>query len=93
MNKELEERQALHMIERSLGEHGWFGWEEVETLDNAINELEELRKRNEPMKVDLAVGTWDPIWFVCPKCERLHVKDFYNYCPMCGQKLDWSDEK
>ena len=39
MNKELEERQALHMIERSLGDHGWFGWEEVETLDNAINEL------------------------------------------------------
>lgn len=46
MSKELEAieaRQALHMIERSVGEHGWFGCEEVETLEAAINELEDLR--------------------------------------------------
>lgn len=26
----------------------------------------------------------------CPICKRI-VYDIYNYCPGCGQKLDWSD--
>lgn len=25
----------------------------------------------------------------CPSCKRI-VYDIYNYCPGCGQKLDWS---
>lgn len=29
----------------------------------------------------------------CPSCEEiLDEKDRYDYCPKCGQKLDWSDE-
>ena len=29
-------------------------------------------------------------------CQRLQAKgnyDDYDYCPNCGQKIDWSDEK
>lgn len=28
----------------------------------------------------------------CPKC-RMPISTRYNYCPECGQKLDWSDEE
>lgn len=33
---------------------------------------------------------------LCPTCNSLHIADNYhgiqyNYCPDCGQKLDWSD--
>ena len=33
--------------------------------------------------------------WLCPCCgERYEVDyDDYDYCPNCGQKIDWSDEK
>ena len=36
---------------------------------------------------------WDE--WLCPCCgERYEVDyDDYDYCPNCGQKIDWSDEK
>lgn len=37
---------------------------------------------------NLIYDTW-----ICPSCgERYEVDyDIYNYCPNCGQKIDWSD--
>ena len=30
--------------------------------------------------------------WICPQCgKRLYTMDKYNYCPMCGEQLDWSD--
>lgn len=97
MSKELEARQALHMIERSVGEHGWFGWEEVETLDNAINELEELRKRNEPMEIiytRVSIAKTEDFWHepACPNCKSL-VIDGDKFCRKCGQKLKWKEKE
>ena len=33
-------------------------------------------------------------WFRCINGCEVHRKTFqaYNYCPICGQKLDWGDE-
>lgn len=31
---------------------------------------------------------------VCPNCDRrfeVEYEEHYNYCPTCGQRLDWSD--
>lgn len=25
----------------------------------------------------------------CPNCETQHIAYPYNYCKVCGQKLDW----
>ena len=37
------------------------------------------------------------IWgeWICPCCGRRCEVDYddYDYCPDCGQKLDWSDEE
>lgn len=36
---------------------------------------------------------WDE--WICPCCETRYEVDYeeYDYCPHCGQKLDWSDKK
>lgn len=31
---------------------------------------------------------------ICPNCDRrfeVDHEEHYNYCPTCGQRLDWSD--
>ena len=37
------------------------------------------------------------IWgeWICPCCGRRYEVDYddYDYCPDCGQKLDWSNEE
>ena len=37
---------------------------------------------------ELVYDTW-----ICPSCEEYYEIDYdkYNYCPCCGQKIDWSD--
>lgn len=33
---------------------------------------------------------------VCPSCERrfeIEYEEQYNYCPECGQRLDWTSEE
>ena len=36
---------------------------------------------------------WDE--WLCPCCGKRYEVDYddYDYCPNCGQKLDWSDEE
>ena len=38
----------------------------------------------------LVYDTW-----ICPCCGKHYEVDYddYDYCPNCGQKLDWSDEE
>lgn len=38
----------------------------------------------------LVYDTW-----ICPCCDKRYEVDYddYDYCPSCGQKLDWSDEE
>ena len=38
----------------------------------------------------LVYDTW-----ICPCCNTRYEVDYdvYNFCPNCGQKLDWSDEE
>lgn len=38
----------------------------------------------------MVYDTW-----ICPNCESEYEVEYddYDYCPNCGQKLDWSDEE
>jgi len=57
-----------------------------------IKELLEVLKRNEPMRVDLETSLNGTIGcFYCPECEET-LRRSYNYCPDCGQRLDWSEQ-
>ena len=33
----------------------------------------------------------DDGWLYCPFCGRDVLMDRFDYCPDCGQALDWSD--
>ena len=37
---------------------------------------------------ELVLDTWE-----CPNCDKDYEVDYddYDYCPNCGQKIDWSD--
>ena len=37
-----------------------------------------------------------PVWIedLCPVCKaELNGSNYYNYCPYCGQAIDWSDKE
>lgn len=38
---------------------------------------------------ELIYDTWR-----CPNCDKAYEVDYdeYDYCPNCGQRIDWSDE-
>ena len=70
-----------------------------EDSNGYFSQIEEALKRNEPMKVDLEtiLNLSYADFYDCPKCGKT-VRDiinrrYYNYCPDCGQKLDWSDNE
>jgi len=33
----------------------------------------------------------EPLRFACPVCNETVCGTDYEYCPKCGQKLDWGD--
>ena len=39
---------------------------------------------------NLVYDTW-----ICPCCEKHYEVDYeeYDYCPFCGQRIDWSEEQ
>ncbi len=59
-------------------------------LDEELNLLEELVDKETPMKV-----CGDGEDHMCPKCNEYfcicEVQNKINYCPNCGQKLDWGE--
>lgn len=64
--------------------------EDEEALTIAI----EAMKKQEPMKL---VRKWKNLY--CPNCDQWILWDDVipnktdNYCGICGQKLDWEEEK
>ena len=66
-----------------------------EALDMAIEAL----KRQTPQKPNLegdgyADGVLVYDTWICPNCEKRYEVDYdeYDYCPHCGQAIDWSEE-
>ena len=68
----------------------------AEALGMAIQALEKQISKKPTYEGDgyadghLVYDTW-----ICPCCEKRYEVDYdnYDYCPNCGQKLDWSDEE
>lgn len=70
---------------KRLREHN--GWALNETLDQAADAIEELSKRETPMKItEIHVDE-----YYCPacgaenNCDEGYVQD--DYCPVCGQRI------
>ena len=62
-------------------------------IRSALDTIYQALKRNEPMKP--RTKTYTNGFFklrACSVCDTTIEKEFV-YCPCCGQKLDWSDDK
>ena len=84
MPSNMTESEAKVILESEYKFHGEcsvFG----EALTIAINALEKQIPKK-PKTDDRYV------MYICPCCNDF-VKVSHNYCPNCGQKLDWSDEE
>lgn len=68
--------------------------------DDAINALEYAAKVVEkeipkkPIEKRIENGDQTQVLDVCPICGSPDIETEYgNYCPKCGQKIDWWEEK
>lgn len=60
-------------------------------------DLEKLEVKETPMKPIAnhyeEIGEKPYIKYTCPKCNNKYqlIKNHGEYCPYCGQRLDWSE--
>ncbi|MCM1130117.1 MAG: hypothetical protein NC310_00440 [Roseburia sp.] len=70
------------------------GDKDVETLQELVNKETPIK----PIENHYEEKGQEPyIKYTCPRCEQLNNKRYslcslHRYCPICGQKLDWSDK-
>ena len=94
----LGKMEEYKIVENALNEledakHNYKALEEMHNNSVAYatkiqKELNELKKRNEPMKPNYS-GKFP----VCPSCRTLLHSIWQKRCSNCGQAIDWSDEK
>lgn len=61
----------------------------IEKQGNIQGYIKRLIRREMPKKAELNNQNW-----FCPKCknpvEMFEAGEFNNYCPFCGQALEWN---
>ena len=82
--------------------------EYFDDIDFAISALKEIQQYREIGTVEecreavekqnyMKIKTIEEMCFECPKCKELVAHDdgwnTYNYCPNCGQKLEWEESE
>ena len=93
---ELEEKVAFD-FDRAINalkenqEHKKLG-----TLEEVRESVEKQREKKPTYDGDGYAPDGTFIWdeWICPHCRSKYEVDYddYNYCPNCGQHIDWSDE-
>jgi hypothetical protein len=68
---------------------------EVMPMIDILNNIEELVDKATPKKVTQFEHEGN-LYCWCSKCDHVEMIreiDFMNYCPNCGQKLEWSTDE
>jgi hypothetical protein len=101
-------REALNSIGEWYVLKGWdrqllkyVEIENFEVINKALTELERLQKKEVAMKPKIFTQEKGYKIEICPSCEgSIHALKHWHeingrgtHCDLCGQKLDWSDEK
>lgn len=87
-NEKLCDNCDLCYMQGTAGEH-------IKSIEMAIQALEKQIAKKPTYEGDghtdghLVYDTW-----ICTCCEKRYEVDYdnYDYCPNCGQKLDWEDD-
>lgn len=61
------------------------GEDAQDIMEQARDILQELIERATPKKLNSI-----DVYVKCPNCSNDEIRDIDNYCPNCGQALDWS---
>lgn len=77
------------------------GWNKCELEQPFIEAVRNLLEKEKPMDLNYegdgyADGELVLDMAVCQKCGRefeIYYDEHYTYCPDCGQRLKWSEEK
>lgn len=89
----VEYKKLVDELREAASRFDYDGW--VETAireENAANAIEELLKRETPMKLRTTTSTKR-----CPSCNKQvsgigNIHANYQFCRWCGQALDWSED-
>ena len=72
-------------------------YEEMGTLEEVREAVEKQRTKKPPYDGDGYAPDGTFVWaeWICPKCGNRYEVDYddYDYCPKCGQHIDWSEEE
>lgn len=97
-------REAIYCMKESIGEtmcEECVNYYECDLtkMDDMMRTAIEALEKQLPKKPDfegegcdqegnLIYDTW-----ICPNCEEYYEVDYddYDYCPNCGQRIDWSE--
>jgi hypothetical protein len=88
--------KTIDTIKIAQAEVEWnYPMDYIEAFDEAVNALEKQIPKNPIFSGDgywngeLVYDTWN-----CPNCDKDYEVDYdkYDYCPNCGQRINWENE-
>ena len=92
----MNEQEAMRDIIEEGIELGAGDYVDVEALKVAVKALEkQIPKKPNIWGDGYADGEMIYDMYDCPNCEKSYEIDCekYDYCPACGQRIDWSEEE
>ena len=64
-----------------------YKYESTDEVYKDIKTLGELVEKETPLE---PINTGTEIW--CKNCKEILDDDLWEYCPYCGQKVDWGND-
>lgn len=72
-------------------------YKKLGTLEEVREAVEKQRTKKPTYDGDGYAPDGTFVWdeWICPKCGNIYEVDYddYDYCPKCGQHIDWSEEE
>ena len=62
-------------------------WVHIDIEREAVDEIYKLIEKETPLE---PINTGTEIW--CKNCGEVLDDDLWEYCPYCGQKIDWGND-
>lgn len=93
----MTESEAIKELRNIRPKGGIIPQKRAEAIDIAIKSLNKQIPKSPTYEGDGYAPDGTFVWdeWLCPHCgSRFEVDyDDYNYCPDCGQKIDWGEEE
>lgn len=93
----MTESEAIKELRNIRPKGGIIPQKRAEAIDIAIKSLNKQIPKSPTYDGDGYAPDGSFVWdeWLCPHCgSRFEVDyDDYNYCPDCGQKIDWGEEE